>query len=146
MYTCVLCFRRRNALQWTTRSRSRWNGVRTRESSSSSSRRAGYERCASGDRNASSRAEMRSRKATGVAGTRTTSILPRGAGGFRPPLSTLAPPFGDLEPEDQQQDGAQVDRQLDQDVAGVGERRDHVFTAGSRQSPRLLKATITTSI
>src|ERR671934_1015934 len=146
MYTCVLCFRRRNALQWTTRSRSRWNGVRTGESSSSSSRRAGYERCASGDRNSSSRAEMRSRRATGVAGTRTTSILPRGAGGFRPPLSTLAPPFGELEPEDQQQDGAEVDRQLDQDVAGVGERRGHVFNPDNSQKPKLVKPTITTSI
>ena len=32
--TCVLCRSRRNAFEWTMRSRSRWNGVRSRHSSS----------------------------------------------------------------------------------------------------------------
>ena len=36
--TWVLCLRRRNALQWTIRSRSRWNGVRSPQSGSSCSR------------------------------------------------------------------------------------------------------------
>ena len=34
MKTCVLPFSRRNGFEWTIRSRSRWNGVRTRHSSS----------------------------------------------------------------------------------------------------------------
>ena len=41
MNTCVLCLRRRNARQWTTRSRSRWNGVRSEQSCSGTARRAG---------------------------------------------------------------------------------------------------------
>src|SRR5918992_1988545 len=49
MNTCVLCLSRRNALECTIRSRSRWNGVRWSESSSGSSRTAGYERVASGE-------------------------------------------------------------------------------------------------
>jgi len=39
--TCVLCFSRRKALLWTIRSRSRWKGVRRRQSASSRARRAG---------------------------------------------------------------------------------------------------------
>src|SRR5919199_4549440 len=62
MNTCVLCLSRRNAFECTIRSRSRWNGVRSGESSSAVARRAGYERAASGDRDASSRAVMRSWK------------------------------------------------------------------------------------
>ena len=34
MNTCVLPFRRRNAFEWTIRSRSRWKGVRTAHSGS----------------------------------------------------------------------------------------------------------------
>src|SRR5205823_760600 len=55
MKTCVLCFSRRNAFEWTIRSRSRWNGVRSGESSSGWARRAGYERDA-GDRHPERRA------------------------------------------------------------------------------------------
>ena len=53
--TCVLWRRRRNALEWTIRSRSRWNGVRRRHSSSGASRpRVSYERTASGESHCSS--------------------------------------------------------------------------------------------
>src|SRR4051812_38498334 len=62
MNTWVLCLRRRNALEWTIRSRSRWNGVRRGESSSGAARRAGYERAASGDSWVRSNASMRSWK------------------------------------------------------------------------------------
>src|SRR3954468_5366231 len=62
MKTWVLCLRRRNALEWTIRSRSRWNGVRSGESSSATARRAGYERAASGDNWVRSNASMRSWK------------------------------------------------------------------------------------
>src|SRR5829696_608708 len=55
MNTWVLCFRRRNALECTIRSRSRWKGVRWSESDSESSRTAGYERVASGESDSSSR-------------------------------------------------------------------------------------------
>ena len=40
MKTCVFPFRRRNGFEWTIRSRSRWNGVRTPHSSSSARVRA----------------------------------------------------------------------------------------------------------
>src|SRR5215218_2736088 len=60
MNTCVLCFRRRNALEWTILSRSRWKGVRWSESGSGSARTAGYERVASGESDSSSRS-IRSR-------------------------------------------------------------------------------------
>src|SRR3954452_707397 len=62
MNTCVLCLGRRNAFEWTIRSRSRWNGVRTGESCSGIARSAGYERVARGDRRACSKACMRSLK------------------------------------------------------------------------------------
>src|SRR5918998_1877066 len=61
MNTCVLCLRRRNALECTIRSRSRWNGVGWSESGSGTSRSAGYERVASGE-SCSSRRSTRSRK------------------------------------------------------------------------------------
>src|SRR5437764_9879438 len=87
MKTCVLCFSRRNAFEWTIRSRSRWNGVRSGESSSGWARRAGYDRAASGDSADSSSAAMRSGNSEAaavvvvvVAAIRT--ILPaRAAGG-----------------------------------------------------------------
>src|SRR5687767_13718068 len=60
MNTCVLCFSRRNAFEWTIRSRSLWKGVRWSESGSGSSRTAGYERVASGERPSSCRS-IRSR-------------------------------------------------------------------------------------
>src|SRR5918998_1507910 len=60
MNTCVLCLRRRNALECTIRSRSRWNGVGWSESGSGTSRSAGYERVASGE-SCSSRRSTRSR-------------------------------------------------------------------------------------
>src|ERR687895_210803 len=62
MNTCVLCFKRRNALECTTRSRSRWNGVRWSESGSDLSRLAGYERAARGESDSSSSRSIRSRK------------------------------------------------------------------------------------
>src|SRR5215218_899796 len=51
MKTCVLCFSRRKAFEWTIRSLSRWNGVLRRHSPSSSYARprVSYERTASGD-------------------------------------------------------------------------------------------------
>src|SRR5438270_6435315 len=64
MNTWVLCFSRRNAFECTIRSRSRWNGVRRGESSSGATRRAGYERAASGDSVASSSALSRWWKST----------------------------------------------------------------------------------
>ena len=50
MKTWVFPFSRRNGFEWRMRSRSRWNGVRSRHSSSSRSRpRVSYERTASGE-------------------------------------------------------------------------------------------------
>src|SRR3954452_11225607 len=144
MNTCVLCLSRRKALQWTIRSRSRWNGVRTGESSSSTSRRAGYERWASGERNSSSIAEIRSRKAMALVPVGVTrrfwhegrrAQAPPGAS-F--PLLPLLPPFAELEPGDEQHPRAEVDRQLHEHVARVGQRRDHVFTADRSHRPRLV--------
>src|SRR3954470_12183614 len=55
MKTCVFPLRRRKGLEWRMRSRSRWNGVRSRESPSSRSRpRVSYERTASGESQRSS--------------------------------------------------------------------------------------------
>src|SRR5436309_5632555 len=55
MKTCVLPLSRRNAFECRIRSRSRWNGVRKRQSSSSRRRpRVAYERTASGDSQRSS--------------------------------------------------------------------------------------------
>src|SRR5215212_8702987 len=73
MNTWVLCLRRRKAFECTIRSRSRWNGVRWEESCSGSSRRAGYERSASGE-SRSSWSSMRSRNEPGdVAAVRGTA-------------------------------------------------------------------------
>ena len=50
MKTCVFPFSRRNGFEWTMRSRSRWNGVRTPHASSSRARpRVSYERTANGE-------------------------------------------------------------------------------------------------
>src|SRR6266446_2870329 len=55
MKTCVLPFSRRNGFEWRIRSRSRWNGVRRRQSSSERSLpRVSYERTARGDNQRSS--------------------------------------------------------------------------------------------
>src|SRR3954452_12092403 len=62
MKTWVLCLRRRNALEWTIRSRLRWSGCPSGESSSAPPRRAGYERAAGGDSRVRSNASMRSWK------------------------------------------------------------------------------------
>ena len=71
MKTCVFPFSRRNAFEWTMRSRSRWNGVRTLDSSSGSALpRVSYERIAKGESD-SSRARIRSSKP--VAAGRATS-------------------------------------------------------------------------
>src|SRR3954465_14832668 len=117
MKTCVLCLSRRNALECTIRSRSRWNGVRSGESSSATARRAGYERAASGDSWVRSNASMRSwkeRSARVVWETVTEGFSqadrrrdgPRGGGsavaGPPPPLFLGRPPVlerGDPEPE-----------------------------------------------
>ena len=65
MKTCVLPFSRRNAFECRIRSRSRWNGVRTRHSSSSRARpRDSYERTASGDSQPSSCSRIRASKAS----------------------------------------------------------------------------------
>src|SRR3954469_8877058 len=62
MNTWVLCLSRRKAFEWTMRSRSRWNGVRSGESGSETTLRAGYERVASGESHACSQAWVRSWK------------------------------------------------------------------------------------
>src|SRR6266542_4252011 len=50
MKTCVFPLRRRNGFEWTIRSRSRWKGVRTADSTSGCRRpRVSYERTASGE-------------------------------------------------------------------------------------------------
>src|SRR5262245_19629790 len=55
MKTCVLPLRRRNGFEWRMRSRSCWNGVRSRHSSSSRRRpRVSYERTASDESHRSS--------------------------------------------------------------------------------------------
>src|SRR5437764_1990220 len=65
MKTWVLPFSRRNGFEWTIRSRSRWNGVRTPHSSSGRSRpRVSYERTASGDSHRSSRSRSSISKAS----------------------------------------------------------------------------------
>src|SRR5437588_11471420 len=89
MNTWVLCFSRRNAFECTIRSRSRWNGVRRGESSSGATRRAGYERAASGDSVASSRALSRWWKSTLPVVTVTRPIVAAGAAARRP-LRALA--------------------------------------------------------
>ena len=60
--TCVLCLSRRNVLECTIRSRSRWNGVRSEQSGSGRRRTAGYDSVARGDSVAASSARMRSAK------------------------------------------------------------------------------------
>src|SRR5712692_10345087 len=67
MKTCVFPFRRRKGLEWTIRSRSRWNGVRTPHSSSARSRpRVSYERTASGESERSSCSRTRASKASAI--------------------------------------------------------------------------------
>src|SRR6476619_6408401 len=61
MKTCVFPLSRRNGFEWTSRSRSRWNGVRTEHGSSSRSRPlVSYERTARGDSVISSSERTRS--------------------------------------------------------------------------------------
>src|SRR3989442_15967195 len=65
MKTCVLPFSRRNGLEWTMRSRSRWNGVRSGHGSSSRTRpRVSYERTASEESARSSCSRTRVSKAS----------------------------------------------------------------------------------
>src|SRR4051794_23762939 len=66
MKTCVLWRSRRNAFEWTIRSRSRWNGVRTLHSGSSGCARprVSYERTASGESQCSSCSRMRASNAS----------------------------------------------------------------------------------
>src|SRR5437763_137818 len=60
MNTCVLPLSRRNGFEWTIRSRSRWNGVRTGDSASGRSRpRVSYDRTASGESHAFSSSRVR---------------------------------------------------------------------------------------
>ena len=49
------------------------------------------------------------------------------------------------EPQDQDEDG-QDGQQVDEHVAGVGEREGHWFACESRNRPKVVKATITASI
>src|SRR5919202_6953306 len=81
MNTCVLCLSRRNAFEWTIRSRSRWNGVRSGESGSGTARRAGYERAASGESERSSNAAMRSWKLSSTTVAIEAIVSPRPAAG-----------------------------------------------------------------
>src|SRR4051812_24686534 len=92
MNTCVLCFSRRNALECTIRSRSRWNGVRSGESGSGTTLRAGYERVASGDSHACSHAWVRSWKCStfGVTVAMDSFKSPRRGGGKFAPLPRTA--------------------------------------------------------
>ena len=66
-------------------------------------------------------------------------------------LALLAPPR-ELQPDPDRDNRPEVDRQVDQDVAGMREREHilergrHWFTADSSQRPRLVKPTITHSI
>src|SRR5262245_37392123 len=87
MKTCVFPFSRRKGFEWTIRSRSRWNGVRTRHGSSSRSRPSvSYERTARGESVDSSSA--RTRSANVSATLPATSIAPA----YWPSRSVPAPP------------------------------------------------------
>src|SRR5215212_5601302 len=127
MNTCVLCFSRRNALEWTIRSRSRWNGVRSGESSSATARRAGYERAAGGDSCVRSNASIRSWKerSAGVVWETVTEGFSQAvrrsdegsAGvGVAPlvvPSRALVPDRGDGQPQAESDDRDQVDDRLE---------------------------------
>src|SRR5918998_2203132 len=83
MKTCVLPFSRRNGFECTIRSRSRWNGVRTRHSASGAERpRVSYERTASGESDRSSCSRTRSAKASATlpASSGTLTSVLRSAG------------------------------------------------------------------
>src|SRR4051812_12471433 len=159
MNPCVLCFSRRNALEWTIRSRSRWNGVRSDESSSVTARRAGYERAASGDSCVRSNASIRSwkeRSAGGVweAGTDEFSQADRRRGERSArvvaafplaPLPAPVPDRRDAQPEAEPHDRDQVDDRLDP-VARMCEGDGHAFACDSSQRASDVKPTITPSI
>src|SRR5436190_9759419 len=96
---------------------------------------------------------MRSRKAIALVPVGDTKRFWHEGRSAQAPALTLfplflapPPPLAELEPDDEQQDRAEIDRQLHQHVARVCERWDHVFTADNSHSPRLVKPTITTSI
>src|SRR5215216_3141131 len=78
MKTCVLCFSRRKAFEWTIRSRSRWKGVRSRHSSSSSYARprVSYERTASGDSQVSSCSRTRASNSSATRPARSGIFSP----------------------------------------------------------------------
>src|SRR3954454_18083021 len=93
--TCVLCRRRRKAFEWTIRSRSRWNGVRRRHSSSEASRpRVSYERTASGESHCSSCSRTESAKPTAtcpaICGIRRSAYPARRRAGSGPNVDTGA--------------------------------------------------------
>src|SRR3954452_2409791 len=162
MKTCVLCLSRRNALECKIRSRSRWNGVRSGESSSATARRAGYERAASGDSWVRSNASMRSWKerSAGVVWETVTEGFSQadrrrdGAADERSvlvgvaPLPALAGPLvlhrRDAQPEPEPDDRDQVDDRLGP-VACVCER-DHALACDRSQRARDVNPTITPSI
>src|SRR4051812_3426529 len=76
MNTCVLPFRRRNGFEWTIRSRSRWNGVRTGDSSSGCSRpRVSYDLTASGESDASSSSRIRAANVSAMVSGIDSSLI-----------------------------------------------------------------------
>src|SRR4051812_20646572 len=83
MNTCVLCLSRRNAFEWTIRSRSRWNGVRSGESGSATARSAGYERAARGESQPASAAAILSWKLVSTLMAMQPIVAPRPASTVR---------------------------------------------------------------
>src|SRR5215211_2608642 len=80
MNTCVLPFRRRNGFEWTIRSRSRWNGVRTGDSSSGWSRpRVSYDSTASGESQALSSSRVRAANVSAIVSGIASSLIRRSA-------------------------------------------------------------------
>src|SRR5688572_16655548 len=159
MKTCVLCFSRRNAFECTMRSRSRWKGVRSGESSSWTARRAGYERAASGDSWVRSIASIRSwnERSVGVVWETVTEGFSQanrrrgersaGVGVAWLPASPGAPVLdrGEGQPQGESDDRDQVDDRL-QPVPGVRDHERHAFTSDRSQRASDVKPTITPSI
>src|SRR5919204_6015353 len=85
MKTCVLCISRRNDLECTIRSRSRWNGVRTEHGSSSWTRPPpSYERTASGESHCCSSSRTWASKSTSDDDRNGAAVgAPGGAGHVR---------------------------------------------------------------
>src|SRR5215211_3244632 len=157
MKTCVLCFSRRNAFEWTIRSRSRWNGVRSDESSSATARRAGYERAARGDSCVRSNASIRSwnERSVGVVWETVTWEFsqadrrrdPGSSVRVVPSLAALAAAVLDRrvgQPEAEADDGHEVHDRLEP-VACVREGQGHAFAFERSHRASEVKPTITNS-